>query len=120
MQLKAQRSHYEKSFPGAEDHIVLFGDRPVGRLWLCTTEDAIRVLDIAIAPGNRSAGLGTSLMRSVMADAQTSGRVVRLTVSRNNARAISFYRRLGFEVEAEDALDLSMTFGGASRGRADC
>ena len=109
MQLKAQRSHYENRFPGAEDHIVLIGDKPVGRLWLCTNEHEIRVLDIAIVPGNRSSGLGTWLMRSVMADAHSSGRVVRLTVSRDNTRAVSFYTRLGFKVEAEDALDLSMT-----------
>ncbi|HEV2217268.1 MAG TPA: GNAT family N-acetyltransferase [Candidatus Dormibacteraeota bacterium] len=109
MQLKAQRSHYEERFPGAQDHVVLVGEKPVGRLWLCTNEDEIRVLDVAIMPVHRSEGLGTTLMRSVMADAHTSGRVVRLTVRRDNPRAISFYARLGFEVEAEDALNLSMT-----------
>lgn len=49
-------------------------------------------------------------MRSVMAGAQASGSVVRLTVSRDNPRAISFYKRLGFEVEAEDVLNLSMMY----------
>lgn len=109
MQLKAQSSHYKDRFPGAEDHVVLVDDEPVGRLWLCTNEDEIRVLDIAIMPGRRSEGLGSMLMKSVMADARASGRVVRLTVRRDNPRAVSFYARLGFEVEAEDELNLSMT-----------
>jgi ribosomal protein S18 acetylase RimI-like enzyme len=108
MQLAAQRLHYERGFPGAQHHVVLVDSAPAGTLWLWATAMEIYVLDIAVLPTHRGAGLGTRLMSDLMADAASSGKAVRLTVARNNRRAITFYERLGFSVESEDELNLSM------------
>jgi ribosomal protein S18 acetylase RimI-like enzyme len=55
----------------------------------------IRIMDIALAPGFRGRGIGTSLLRSLMDEADESARKVSIHVEQNNP-ARSLYDRLGF------------------------
>jgi ribosomal protein S18 acetylase RimI-like enzyme len=55
---------------------------------------------LCIEPGRQGAGLGTRIMREVMADARAAGAAVELYVLKSNRRAARFYTRLGFAVSA--------------------
>jgi ribosomal protein S18 acetylase RimI-like enzyme len=55
----------------------------------------IRIMDIALAPGFRGRGIGTSLLRSLMDEADESARKLSIHVEQNNP-ARSLYDRLGF------------------------
>ena len=55
------------------------------------------VVSMWVAPEHRRTGLGTRLMNEVQRWAQTRGAgELRLMVTNNNAKAISFYERCGF------------------------
>ena len=97
MQFTAQRLDYERRFPGAEHSVVLRNDVPAGRIWVAWLDDQIRLLDIAILPEYRNAGIGSALIRSLQAEAGRSGKPLRHMVAVINASAIRFYKRMGFE-----------------------
>src|SRR5580692_3801599 len=63
MQFTAQAASYRATFPEATNAIVLRGDRPVGTLIVNHTAGEIRLVDIALLPQHRGAGLGTEVIR---------------------------------------------------------
>ena len=71
------------------------GDEPVGRLYIDRWPDQIRIVDIALLPSHRRAGLGGALLRSILDEGRASGLAVTIHVEGNNP-ALSLYRRLGF------------------------
>jgi ribosomal protein S18 acetylase RimI-like enzyme len=85
---------------GAIDHGELIG------LAICEKRDWNRTLwvwEFHIHPGRQGEGIGRQLMQVVFATAKRAGcRVVVCETQNTNAPAISFYRRLGFEVGGID------------------
>lgn len=118
MQVEAQRREYLTVHPRAEELIVVTGERPAGRLWLARDADPWVLLDVALLPEERGAGLGTAVLSALTAEADAAGAAIRLTVRRDNAGARRLYERLGFAVRDEDELHLVMLRpprGGAPR-----
>jgi ribosomal protein S18 acetylase RimI-like enzyme len=109
MQFNAQRTGYRAQFPSSEDFIVTLAGEPAGRLWLDESGAAVRVVDIAIAPAHQGRGLGRAILERVIVQACESGKPVSLTVARTNTRAFELYRRLGFEVCAEDQMYVELS-----------
>ena len=95
MQFNAQHRYYQEQFPDASYQLVLLGDRTAGRLYLHRREDELHIIDIALLPAYRNAGLGTTLLREVIAEADAAGKPVRIHVERFNP-ALRLYERLGF------------------------
>lgn len=63
--------------------------------------DELHVNSLAVAPARRRQGLGSALMRGVLAVARREGAVAAtLEVRRSNGAARGLYERLGFAVEA--------------------
>jgi ribosomal protein S18 acetylase RimI-like enzyme len=62
-----------------------------------------------IAPEHQGRGLGTTVLRAVIADARASGALLRLSVLKQNPAA-RLYARLGFRTLAESANSYKMTF----------
>ena len=100
MQSEAQHRHYRAYYPGATYQVIRRNGVSVGRLYLDRGADAFLVLDIALLPEHRGAGIGSLLMRHVIEEAAAAGKPVRIHVERHN-RALDWYRRLGF-VPVED------------------
>lgn len=100
MQVNAQTDHYKIHFPTAEQYIIQREDLPVGRLILNRLEDMIHIIDIALLPEARNAGIGTAIMNEVMEEAAQDNRQVMLRVEFFNP-ARRLYARLGFEQTRE-------------------
>jgi ribosomal protein S18 acetylase RimI-like enzyme len=99
-QFEAQDRHYREHYPGARFLVVERQGEAVGRFYVHHREGEIRLMDVALLPAARGRGIGSRLVRDLMAEAAASGRRLTIHVERFN-RALSLYRRLGFRV-AED------------------
>ena len=73
---------------------------PAGRLYVHRGESEIRIVDIALLPEHRGDGVGSALLRDLLAEADADGKRVTIHVERLNP-ALRLYERLGFAV-AED------------------
>ena len=63
--------------------------------------DELHINTIAVDPARRRAGLGTRLMRYVLAQARAAGaHRATLEVRRGNVAALGMYERLGFKIDA--------------------
>lgn len=104
-QFSMQDAYYRRHYPNGRFDIVLVGDKAVGRLyhdWNAGSGEA-RVIDIALLPPWRGAGIGTRLMKAVLVEAARRTMAVKLYVEFNNpVRAL--YRRLGFEGVGENGV----------------
>lgn len=99
-QFNAQTRWYHEHYVGANWAIVLVDDEPCGRFYVFHGGTEIRIMDIALLPEHHGGGIGSSLLRDLLADADTEGRRVTIHVERLNP-ARRLYARLGFSV-AED------------------
>ncbi|HVS40440.1 MAG TPA: GNAT family N-acetyltransferase [Gemmataceae bacterium] len=95
MQFDLQHRYYQAQFPDAAYSVVLLDGEPVGRLYVDRGEKEICILDIALLPERRGAGLGGTLLRDLLAEADRAAKPVRIHVERFNP-ALRLYQRLGF------------------------
>jgi ribosomal protein S18 acetylase RimI-like enzyme len=95
MQFEAQDAYYRENYVGAEFLVILRDGVPAGRLYLHRRTDEIRIVDIALLPEHRAAGIGSILLRDLQAEAGAAGKAVRIHVERLNP-ALRLYERLGF------------------------
>jgi ribosomal protein S18 acetylase RimI-like enzyme len=107
MQLAARDASYRAAFPEALPAILLCGDRPVGTLIVNRAPEEIRLVDIALLPEHRGAGLGTAAIRRLQAEAHGSGRPLRLQVLKTNP-AVRLYARLGFITTGSDEMRVEL------------
>jgi ribosomal protein S18 acetylase RimI-like enzyme len=95
-QFEAQYAQYQERFPDAEYNVVLYRERPVGRLWIGRTAEQIRLLDIAILPEFQNQGIGATLLRTLVAESEQTGLPLRHMVFKLNTAALRFYHQFGF------------------------
>ena len=95
-QFAAQFQHYGIHYPTVERNIVEKDGQPIGRLWIDEWKDQIRLVDIALMPECRGSGIGSRLLRDVLARGTAAGKPVTIHVEGFNP-ALRLYQRLGFE-----------------------
>ncbi len=103
MQFNAQTTYYRASYPHAEYLVIQQGETPIGRLIVDRSQDPLLLMDIALLPEYRSAGIGSAIIR----DLQSENRRISLHVLKSNP-ALNLYRRLGFVFRSEDAIYMEM------------
>jgi ribosomal protein S18 acetylase RimI-like enzyme len=106
MQFKASQG-YRSAFPGAEFHIVLLNGANAGRLIVNRSREELRIVDVALLPEHRGAGIGTALLQRVFGEATGSKKPLRLKVLKGN-RAGRLYQRLGFVEIGETDMRIEM------------
>lgn len=107
MQYQAQWTHYHTYFPEAEYLVIERDGVAIGREIVRRSDDHIQLMDIALLPQFRGAGIGTALVRHLLAEAQQSGKSVGLHVESFN-RAMRLYERLGFAPVGEHGFYVEM------------
>jgi ribosomal protein S18 acetylase RimI-like enzyme len=105
MQFNAQR----RCYPEADNKIILLNQRPIGRMLVDRTKDEILLVDIAILPEHRNAGVGTSLISNLLSEAAAAEKQVRLHVFQYSP-AVHLYERLGFSTVSSDGAYLEMAW----------
>ena len=106
MQFKASQG-YHTAFPDAEFQIVLLNGTKAGRLIVHRTREELHLVDIALLPQYRNAGIGSALLQRVFGEAAATNKPVHLKVLKGN-RAERFYQRLGFKKTGETELHIDM------------
>jgi ribosomal protein S18 acetylase RimI-like enzyme len=99
-QFDAQDAWWHEHYADASFDVILVGGAPGGRFYVHRGPSEIRVVDIALLPEYRGAGVGTSLLQDLLAQGDVAGKSVTIHVERMNP-ALRLYERLGFSV-AED------------------
>lgn len=107
LQHKAQCCDYAQRFPRAEHFIIESEGQSAGRLLLNREAYELRVIDIAVVPELRGRGVASAVLKSLIAEAEGAGAVLRLSVWHDNP-AVALYRRLGFCVRGESATHLEL------------
>jgi ribosomal protein S18 acetylase RimI-like enzyme len=100
MQFTAQHAYYQEHYPEASFQLLELEGRPAGRLYVQRWPEEIRLIDISLLPEHRNAGLGSSLLRELLAEARDSGRSLTIHVEKFNP-ALRLYERLGFVQKAD-------------------
>lgn len=99
-QFEAQHSFYQQEFKAARFDVIERDGKAIGRLYVDRRAEEIRIIDIALLPEARGAGIGGAIMRELLDEARDVGKAVTIHVERNNP-ALGLYRRLGF-TDVED------------------
>jgi len=102
-QFVTQDAYYRRHYPRGRFDLVLVGALPVGRLYHDWSRSEVRVIDVALLPEYRGAGIGKRLMGALVIEAARRALPMRLYVESNNpVRAL--YRRLGFAPVCENGI----------------
>lgn len=105
-QHEAQHAYYRKVYGEGEWLLIERGGAGIGRLYLAEWDREVRIIDIALLPDARRAGIGEAILRDIGADAAGRGKIVSIHVEKNNP-ARTLYARLGFAaVEDKGVYDL--------------
>ena len=91
-QFEAQDAHYREHYPGASLDVIEFDGEPAGRLYVHRGPREIRIMDIA--PPFRGRGIGTGLLRGLMAEAEQTARKLSIHVEMSNPARTLYERRL--------------------------
>lgn len=120
-QFNAQHHHYQKYFPNAAFDIICRGNTPIGRIYVDikegeTSEREIRLIDISLMPEHRNRGTGSRLISELIEMSRQKSIPVRLRVEPWNP-ALHLYRRLGFQVIADEQANLHMEWSDKRTGK---
>ena len=115
MQFAAQDRYYKEHYPDTTFQVIFCDDQPAGRLYVARWPDEIRVVDIALLPEFRNAGIGTSLLKALQAEAAGAGKPVRIHVERFNP-ALRLYARRGFRQVADHGVYLLLEWSAEPAG----
>jgi GNAT superfamily N-acetyltransferase len=107
MQYEAQQRFYEIEYKQAVDEIILWEDRPAGRLIVERREHEIRFIDVALLPAHRNHGIGAFLIQQLQDEARRERKPLRLQVIRLN-RAVNLLERSGFVRTSETGTHFQM------------
>jgi ribosomal protein S18 acetylase RimI-like enzyme len=118
MQFTAQHSHYQKYYPDAAFEVVLVNGQPAGRLYVDRWSKEIRIIDIALLPEYRNAGIGTTLLKGILEEAAQAGKLVSIHVERFNP-AMRLYERLGFSTVGEHGVYYLMEWSPGNSTKSD-
>lgn len=107
MQFNAQQRFYQAEYADADYRIILLNQQPVGWIVIARRVDEMLGVDIALLPEHRNAGIGTTLLDDMKAEATQTGKPIHFHVTKFNP-AIRLYERLGFSRIGETGMHFLM------------
>jgi len=106
-QLDAQTAHWRAHYQDTSFDIIERDGNAIGRFYVARWRTEIRIVEIALMPEHRDAGVGTALIRELLKDADRTATRVTLHVDIFN-RARRLYERLGFVANEENGVQVLM------------
>jgi ribosomal protein S18 acetylase RimI-like enzyme len=96
VQYTSRRQSHGVNYPEAESQVIEVDGVDAGWAVVNTSPDEVRLVDIMVLPELRGRGIGTAVIRELLATGRDAGKPVRLNVNIMNQGAIRLYERLGF------------------------
>lgn len=96
MQFNAQAEYYRIHYSTARFSIILKSGEKAGRLYVNRGAREICIVDIALLPAYRGAGIGTYLLSDLREEARADGKILSIHVEKFNP-ALEWYERMGFQ-----------------------
>lgn len=115
MQFDLQHTQYLQNYREAAFEIILFNKIPAGRLYVDRREREIRLIDLALLPEFRRLGIGTTILKDLIAEANEKKLPLNFHVERLNP-ARRLYERMGFKLKEDKGMHFFMEKEPASSG----
>ncbi len=107
-QFNAQTNQYWETYPQSQYDIIEADGVAVGRIWTNQSDTELRILDITIAPHHRDKGIGSHIMRDLIAIGEAAALSIRFYVWQDNEPAQRFYQRHHFRAVRQDGAYILM------------
>jgi ribosomal protein S18 acetylase RimI-like enzyme len=105
-QFDLQHRHYLEYYPETERLVLERDGTPIGRVYVEDTPGMVQLIDIALLPESRGAGIGSAVIGDLLRQARERDSKIVLYVEKNNP-VRSLYHRLGFvAVKDEGVYDM--------------
>jgi len=95
-------------FLNSSTYVIELDLNKIGRLRLVETDNELFIAGIQILPKYRKIGVGTKVLNLLIKQVLITQKSLRLEVQKNNEKAKSLYKHLGFVVELEQDDDYIM------------
>ena len=102
--------HFNECWERGRISIIKVNGVPVGMIQLFEQADAVEVGEIQIQPSHQSQGIGSRILKDIVARARKERKKVTLSVGLKNGRALQLYQRLGFRKVAQSETHHHMVF----------
>ncbi len=109
-----QRGMFDENFDPKRQRIVTVGGEDVGVISVDRRGNVLDLYNLRILPAYQGRGLGTLVVRDVLAAARRQGLAIHLSVLKANPRARRLYERLGFIITGESETHYMMTADASS------
>lgn len=96
-QYTARKQHYDHFFGDAENSIVMYKGKRVGRHMVLRGEHEYRLVLTELLPEYQGKKIGSKLVKDVLAEAAAAGKPARLQVAKLNG-PLALCKRLGFVI----------------------
>ncbi|WP_052134244.1 GNAT family N-acetyltransferase [Sphingomonas sp. 37zxx] len=106
-QFNAQRLHFQTRIAGCGFWIIECRGAQIGRLYLQDAPDHLHIVDVALMPDKRGAGVGSAILAALLAQADAAAKPVSLNVEQTNI-AQRLYHRLGFVITETNGIRYRM------------
>lgn len=110
MQFQAQQASYRIQFPAAEYSIVEKAGNAIGYLIVDKSDEATRLVYIALLPSERNKKYGRRLIQALQSEASGANKPLTLSVDPQNIPAKHLYLSSGFQIKNDDGVNLEMTW----------
>jgi ribosomal protein S18 acetylase RimI-like enzyme len=103
------KRHFAECIARGNISIIDVNGMRVGMIQLINEPDAVEICEIQVQPSHQNQGIGTTVLKDVIAEAHQLKRNVRLRVGLKNDQAYRLYERLGFRLVARTETHHHMT-----------
>ena len=105
MEFTAQLGQYHDQYPDADFNLLIVDDIPVGNFYAQYGPEEFVLIDITLLPEQRNSGVGTQLVRDLIAKANAARKPLHAHVLKANP-AWRLWQRLGFRWVEDDGVYL--------------
>lgn len=103
-----QRAELRKDFATGLLEVISCGGADAGYIYVCRYDTHVQLADIALLPEYQGKGIGTHLVKALLAEARGRGLPMGLGVFKVNPGAQKLYKSLGFVQVSEDDIFIKM------------
>lgn len=117
MQFDTQHRYYRQQFPQAAYDVILLDGKAIGRLYVDRSTQETHIIDIALLPEHRKAGIGSRLLKGIQDESAQAGKPILIYVEKNNP-ALGLYLKLGFVPKEDTGVYLAMRWSPETKNAA--